>query len=125
MKAKVLSLRHPWAELVVIGKKTVELRKWNTNYRGEFYIHASKTIDYEACKKCGINPEKLIVGAIIGKAELVDSKKYSTKKELIKDEGKHYASNYEVPCNGFILKNAERINPIKFKGSLGLRLLSF
>ncbi|MDD4353280.1 MAG: ASCH domain-containing protein, partial [Candidatus Nanoarchaeia archaeon] len=30
MKIKVLSLKQPWAELVASGKKTIELRKWNT-----------------------------------------------------------------------------------------------
>jgi hypothetical protein len=39
---KCLSLKKPFAELLVSGKKTVELRKWNTKFRGKFLIHASK-----------------------------------------------------------------------------------
>jgi hypothetical protein len=31
-------------ELVVSGKKTIELRKWNTKFRSEFLIHSSKRI---------------------------------------------------------------------------------
>jgi ASC-1-like (ASCH) protein len=42
-----LSLRQPYAELVAVGRKTIETRTWNTNFRGKFLIHASKTIDKE------------------------------------------------------------------------------
>ncbi|MDQ6866633.1 MAG: ASCH domain-containing protein [Thermoproteota archaeon] len=42
---KGLSLRQPYAELVVDGRKTIETRRWNTNFRGKFLIHASKSID--------------------------------------------------------------------------------
>jgi hypothetical protein len=39
---KALSLRQPWAWLVVHAGKTIENRVWNTHYRGEFLIHAAK-----------------------------------------------------------------------------------
>jgi hypothetical protein len=42
---KCLSLRQPFAELLVSGKKTIELRKWNTNLGGKFLIHTSKNED--------------------------------------------------------------------------------
>ena len=54
MGKKCLSLRQPYAELIVSGRKTIELRKWNTRFRGEFLVHASKAIDKEACKLHGI-----------------------------------------------------------------------
>ncbi len=44
---KCLSLKQPYAELLVSGKKTIELRNWNTYFRGKFLIHASKNIDKE------------------------------------------------------------------------------
>jgi hypothetical protein len=37
-----LSLRQPWAWLVLHGGKDIENRKWNTKLRGPFVIHASK-----------------------------------------------------------------------------------
>ena len=37
---KCLSLKQPYAELLVSGKKTIELRIWNTKFRGEFLMHA-------------------------------------------------------------------------------------
>jgi hypothetical protein len=36
---KVISIRQPWAELIVRGKKDIENRTWNTCYRGPLAIH--------------------------------------------------------------------------------------
>lgn len=38
--AKALSVRRPWANLIVAGHKTVENRTWSTRYRGAVVIHA-------------------------------------------------------------------------------------
>ena len=35
---KCLSLKQPFAELLAIGEKIVELRKWNTKFRANFLI---------------------------------------------------------------------------------------
>ncbi len=40
-----LSIRQPWAWLIINGYKDIENRSWPTNYRGTFFIHASKTFD--------------------------------------------------------------------------------
>lgn len=40
-----LSVRQPWAWLIVNGYKNVENRNWPTNCRGWFGVHASKTFD--------------------------------------------------------------------------------
>lgn len=37
---KTLSVRQPWANLIVHGIKDVENRTWKTNSRGRIYIHA-------------------------------------------------------------------------------------
>jgi hypothetical protein len=42
---KALSIKQPWSWLIVNGYKNIENRKWKTNFRGEFYIHASKAFD--------------------------------------------------------------------------------
>lgn len=47
---KALSLIQPWASLVAIGAKLYETRSWQTNYRGEIAIHASK--NKEALNLC-------------------------------------------------------------------------
>ena len=91
LMAKCLSLRQPYAELIVSGRKIIELRKWNTRFRGEFLVHASKTIDKEACKLHGIDISSLITGAIVGSAVLRDVKFYQSNKEFIADQSKHFA----------------------------------
>ncbi|MGE4301967.1 MAG: ASCH domain-containing protein [Victivallaceae bacterium] len=47
----VLSVRQPWAWLLVSGIKTVENRSWKTDYPGELYIHAGKTFDDSALRE--------------------------------------------------------------------------
>jgi hypothetical protein len=47
-----LSVRQPWAWLIVNGWKNVENRTWPTRQRGRILIHAGKTMtqaDYDAC----------------------------------------------------------------------------
>ena len=47
-----LSIRQPWAWLIVNGHKDIENRVWRTAFRGRVYIHASATMtreDYFAC----------------------------------------------------------------------------
>lgn len=38
---KALSVRQPWAWLIVNGYKDIENRSWNTKFRGPVLIHAS------------------------------------------------------------------------------------
>lgn len=112
---KVLSLKQPWAELILQGKKKIEIRKWNTNFRGEFLIHASKNSDEKAMKKFGF--VNLPLGFILGKAELVDVKNYKDKTELKFDKDKHLA-DLSFGRFGFILRNAKRIKPVPARGKL-------
>ena len=117
---KCLSICQPFAELVIQNKKTIELRKWNTSFRGEFLVHAPIKIRKEAYEKLKIK-EKLTTGAIIGKVELWDVKKYESVKEIQIDKKKHYSSiTSHEKIFGFILKNAKPFRiPIPLKGQLG------
>lgn len=54
-KIKVISLKQPWAQLMVMGAKRIETRSFQTKYRGELYIHASQTIDRHAVDLCRFN----------------------------------------------------------------------
>ncbi len=38
---KALTIKQPWASLIVHGIKNIENRTWKTNYRGRILIHAS------------------------------------------------------------------------------------
>ncbi len=120
---KCLSLKQPFADLLSLGEKTIELRKWNTKFRGKFLIHVSKNIDIEACEILDIDIDKLTKGAIIGYAFLYDVKQYSNKEEFNKDKQKHfsiiskYFDGYKY-C--FLVKDARMFKtPIPYSGKLG------
>jgi len=117
---KCLSLKQPFADLVVSGKKTIELRKWNTHYRGYFLVHASGNVDKDACAYFNQDPKALVIHAVIGKAVLYNVKKYESDEEFIRDKGKHLASDkYASSRYGFLLKDAVRFEkPIPLMGKL-------
>lgn len=96
-KDKALSVRQPWAQLIISGMKGVENRSWKTPYRGRLYIHAGKSFDWSALewlkennmqdeydlvieyfgvevqqKKPVITKNKNKLGAMIGYAQLFD-----------------------------------------------------
>ena len=118
---KCLSISQPFADLIVSGEKIIELRNWNTNFRGEFLIHAPLKIRNDDVKRLKIN-KKFVTGAIIGKAEIYDVKKYHSVTEFRKDSKFHFASkNFQNRKYGFLIKNARLLKiPIPYKGMLGI-----
>ena len=118
---KCLSVSQPYADLIIQGKKTIELRTWNTKYRGEFLVHAPYKIKKDACKKLGIDKTKLRIGVIIGKAEIHDVKIYNSVSELKSDFKKHFATEKFLQHKyGFLLRKPQELRiPIPYKGSLG------
>lgn len=76
-----LSVRQPWAWLIVKGFKDVENRSWRTRFAGRIYIHASSTMteeDYIGCEssisQTDIHlpkPNQLPRGGIVGSVDLV------------------------------------------------------
>ena len=118
---KCLSVSQPYADLIVQGKKTIELRTWNTKFRGEFLVHAPFKIKKDACKRLGVDETKLRTGVIIGKAEIYDVKVYNSVSELKLDYKKHFATEEFLRHNyGFLLKKPKELRmPIPYKGSLG------
>ena len=47
---KCLSICQPFAELIIQNKKIVELRKWNTNFRGEFLVQLQLKLEKKNIK---------------------------------------------------------------------------
>lgn len=80
---RTLSIRQPWAWLIVHGHQDVENRDWATDYRGPLLIHASKTLalrEYRAQADAVYAETGILVpaaevverGGIVGLAVLVD-----------------------------------------------------
>ncbi|MEP6911795.1 MAG: ASCH domain-containing protein [bacterium] len=69
MTQKALSVRQPWASLIVSGLKTIEIRSWPTSYRGPLYIPAAKTLDEMGMNRFQL--ESPPTGALLGTVKVV------------------------------------------------------
>ena len=72
---RALSVRQPFAAMIVIGDKSEEYRSWRTHKRGTILIHASAKAEgnwREYFAAFGYSPTELYLGAIVGAARLVD-----------------------------------------------------
>jgi hypothetical protein len=125
---KALSIKQPWAwaicNLPEPFKKNIENRTWDTKHRGEFLVHAGKKLDINGYARMkyylkqlnyqGVipSPKDFVLGAIIGKATLVDTVK---EHESIWFEGGLIDEN----IIGFELEYGVALKePIEYKGQL-------
>lgn len=114
-----LSIRQPWAWLIVNGYKDIENRNWKTYFRGSIYIHAGKGMtanEYEICRLTvkDINPEIILPppkdlprGGIVGIAEITNCVSGS--------QSPWFFGEY-----GFVLRNARPLPFRECRGELGL-----
>ena len=121
---KVLTIKQPWATLIMQGDKRFEFRSWQTKYRGELLIHAGKSVDKEAMKRLAkYLPDDIPLGKILGKVTLVDCIKMSPEfKELLKKENSDIYTKSSFAENfGWQVENVEVFEePIEAKGQLSL-----
>ena len=109
-KRRALSIREPWASLIVDGHKPIENRTWCTDYRGTVYIHAAKKWSKEDIHfvrnrhAIKIDPADFQLGGIIGRVELVDVIDHSTSVW------------FQGPY-GFVLTQPVRVNFIPLRGT--------
>lgn len=67
MATPALSIRQPWVELILSGKKSIEIRRWMTHYTGPVWLHASRTRD---CTNEKLASNNLDYGGFVGQANL-------------------------------------------------------
>jgi activating signal cointegrator 1 len=119
MIEKALSVRQPWASLIVCGLKTVEIRRWSTTYRGRLYIHASKSQDDIALNRFQL--ESPPMGVLLGTVELARVEPFTSElwDELAE---KHLDNGAFIP--GFYawhLENAQPLaEPVAYRGERSL-----
>ncbi len=111
---KIISVRQPWAWLIVQGLKNIENRTWATSYRGPLLIHASQKLDMDVAETrdyfrgTGVKvPRSFETGGIVGYVELVDC------------VTSHPSGWFNGPY-GFVLANARPLPFYALKGRLGL-----
>jgi hypothetical protein len=83
LPATALSVRQPWAELIVRGLKTEEFRSSLTHHRGEVLIYAARAFDMDewvratrdrfyASRLKRMQPDDLPFGQIVGSVRIID-----------------------------------------------------
>ena len=120
-----LSLKQPWAALVVAGRKTVEVRKWATAVRGRVYIHAARVPDDrpEAWSHvpAELRPLAQLAGGLIGAADLAGCVLYRTPAGFAADGPKHLNAPdwFAGPrMYGFVFRGAEPVPFVPCKGNV-------
>ena len=115
-----LSIRQPWAWLIVNGHKDIENRDWPTVFRGELLVHAGQTLTrpfYDTTvaelSAAGLCPpdlpafEDLPRGGLVGWTRVVDClQEHPSPWKL---EGSH----------GFVLRDSRPMPFVPWKGRLG------
>ena len=142
---KALTIKQPYASLIVEGIKDIENRTWKTNYRGRILIHAGKdnlikNLKYGDDITCLNNKQleyinnnkhhdifnkELITGAIIGSVEILDCVINHTSIWAENTEISTAWGGVEViigkPIYNWVLANPIKFDkPIPIKGKLSL-----
>jgi hypothetical protein len=119
---KALTIRQPFPELILRGRKPFEIRSWKTHYRGPLLIHSGMKMDSEFARKLGLNPEKLTTSSFVGVAVLSDVRPYTREDaKLLKKNragGGWYPGLFSWVLNK--PKPYRLAHTIKAKGQLGL-----
>lgn len=120
---KVLTIKQPWATLIVDEYKKYEFRSWKTKYRGKILIHAGYGVEKDMLERFKNYNLDCIKGAIIGEASLVDcilvDKQLNDK--LLEMDSIVYGRCSHVSEYAWKLENIVKYEkPIYIKGKLGL-----
>ena len=120
---KVITLKQPWATLVVLGIKKYEFRSWKTNYRGKILIHAGKSIDRDAINRLKNLNLEYPTSKILGEVEIIDCLELNKKlnKKIIEENPTIYGHKEERTGYAWVLINNKIIEDNKIiKGKLGI-----
>lgn len=121
---KVLTIKQPWATLIMQGDKRFEFRSWQTKCRGDLLIHAGKGIDKEAMKRLAkYLPDEIPLGKILGKVTLVDCIRMCPefKEMLLKENSDIYTKSSFSENFGWQVEDVQVFDePIEAKGHLSL-----
>lgn len=97
---RALSLRQPWAEMILSGAKDEEYRSRLTRIRGRVYIYAGKSREDISCELDDTYPRGLIVGSI----EIVGCEVYDPGYAWVLKNPRRYAKPWKpagTPQPGF------------------------
>ncbi|HLN32225.1 MAG TPA: ASCH domain-containing protein [Gemmataceae bacterium] len=91
--AYALSIKQPWATLLIHGLKTIEVRRWPTSRRGRVFIHAARVPDPRdeawALVPAELRGAAKLMGGILGSAHLSGCIAYRQKERFVADQRCH------------------------------------
>jgi ASCH domain len=114
-----MTVRQPWAELIVNGRKSIEIRSWSSNYRGGMWVHAGLKRNIELERRFGFRD--LYRGGFVGSVQLVAIVPV-THERWMKWSDKHLdVAGYREGLVAWMLESPQRfLAPVPGKGELGL-----
>lgn len=122
---KALTVKQPWAYLIVTGHKKIETRSWHTAYRGDLAIHASMTLSpagamlVDDLRLAPANGYE--VGQVLGVVELVDCVRIDRRFALALERDEEALGNYEPGRWAWMLERPRTLRtPVAARGQLGL-----
>ena len=120
---KALTIKQPWASLIIEGYKKYEFRSWKTNYRGKILIHSGLSLEKDMKERFKDYDLDYKLGYIIGEAEIVDcilvDKEFNDSLRNINPIV--YGRSNHVENYAWKLENIKKYDkPIPCKGKLGL-----
>ncbi len=122
---KVITIKQPFATLIIKGYKKYEFRTWRTKYRGEILIHAGKGVDKKAMQKFAYLNLEYPSGCIIGKVNITDCIEVDDdfRKSLAQEDKIVYGNiikHTDWKGFGFKVENPQELEPIYINGKLSL-----
>lgn len=116
---KAISVRQPYAMFIDMGGKTIEVRTWNTNYRGDLIIcSAKRPVPKSQMKYFWVDEEEYLklLGVALCVVELADCVPFTDKHM----DDAMVSVFPEEPSYAWILKNRRQIKePFPVKGKVG------
>jgi hypothetical protein len=117
---RALTIRQPFPELILRGRKPYEIRSWKTNYRGPLLIHSAARIKTDCAEESGLKPHTLVTSAFVGVAVLSDVRPYTRADSKLLNQ-KRATGGWSPGQFSWVLKKPIRFaRPIKANGKLGL-----
>jgi hypothetical protein len=117
-----LSIRQPWAWLILHAGKDVENRNWPTRVRGRVLVHAAKGMTRDEWAdawtfahgsgasvkaiEAGLRRDTILRGGVVGTVEIVGCVSESDSRWFVGDYG-------------FVLSNPRPLPFVPWKGALG------
>ncbi|CAO3405512.1 ASCH domain-containing protein [Azospirillum palustre] len=115
-----LSVKQPWAELIMMGNKSIEVRSWTTDHRGPLFIHTGQKPAADFLEFFS-DVDASFRGGFIGIVDLVDIEPFR-QASWSRLRPEHLVPG-PMPQGyfGWRLANPRRLMmPIRWSGALGL-----